>query len=118
MYCPSDNTIYSDHVFVARQAKAAAAQLGTDGDMAAAGIIAHEMGHAVQIQLGEDSNIHYENEATADCLAGARGRLRLVWNMRYSPSHLVAGLRTTGNTGGWLSPPSSHGDRPVSSRNL
>ncbi|MDQ6831597.1 MAG: neutral zinc metallopeptidase [Gemmatimonadota bacterium] len=71
MYCPSDNTIYYDDVFVARQAKAAAAQLGTDGDMAAVGIIAHEMGHAVQIQLGEDSNIPYENEATADCLAGA-----------------------------------------------
>lgn len=70
MYCPSRNTIYYDDVFVARQAKAAAAQLGTDGDMAAVGIIAHEMGHAVQIQLGEDSNIPYENEATADCLAG------------------------------------------------
>lgn len=71
MYCPSRNTIYYDDVFVARQAKAAAAELGTDGDMAAVGIIAHEMGHAVQIQLGEDSNVPYENEATADCLAGA-----------------------------------------------
>lgn len=71
MYCPSRNTIYYDDIFVARQAKAAAEQLGTDGDMAAVGIIAHEMGHAVQTQLGEDSNIPYENEATADCLAGA-----------------------------------------------
>ncbi|MBC7562019.1 MAG: neutral zinc metallopeptidase [Gemmatimonadaceae bacterium] len=71
MYCPSRNIIYYDDVFVARQAKAAAAELGTDGDMAAVGIIAHEIGHAVQIQLGEDSNIPYQNEATADCLAGA-----------------------------------------------
>ena len=70
-YCPELNTIYFDEVFVARQAKAAAAELGTDGDMAAVGIIAHEMGHAVAIQLGQSSRIPYENEATADCLAGA-----------------------------------------------
>ena len=70
MYCPLRNAIYYDDIFVARQTKAAANQLGTDGDMAAVGIIAHEMGHAVQMQLGEDSNIPYDNEATADCLAG------------------------------------------------
>lgn len=70
-YCAEVNTIYYDEVFVARQAKAAAAKLGTDGDMAGIGIIAHEMGHAVSIQLGEESRITYENEATADCLAGA-----------------------------------------------
>ncbi len=71
MYCPGLNTIFYDDIFVARQAKAAADQLGTDGDMAAVGIIAHEMGHAVQMQLRETSNVPYENEATADCLAGA-----------------------------------------------
>ncbi|MDQ2664681.1 MAG: neutral zinc metallopeptidase [Gemmatimonadota bacterium] len=70
-YCPQLNTIFFDEVFVARQAKAAANQLGTDGDMAAVGIIAHEMGHAVAMQLGEASRIPYENEAKADCLAGA-----------------------------------------------
>ncbi|MEP6762681.1 MAG: neutral zinc metallopeptidase [Gemmatimonadaceae bacterium] len=71
MYCPIRNTIYYDDIFVALQAKAAAAKLGTDGDMASVGIIAHEMGHAVQAQLGEESDIPYENESTADCLAGA-----------------------------------------------
>jgi predicted metalloprotease len=71
LYCPSRNAIYFDEVFVARQAKAAARALGTDGDMVAVGIIAHEMGHAVAIQLGETSPVPYENEATADCLAGA-----------------------------------------------
>jgi predicted metalloprotease len=71
LYCPSRNAIYFDEVFVARQAKAAARALGTDGDMVAVGIIAHEMGHAVAIQLGEASPVPYENEATADCLAGA-----------------------------------------------
>lgn len=70
-YCPQRNTIYFDELFVARQAKAAAQSLGTDGDMAGIGIIAHEMGHAVAIQLREDSYIPYENEAAADCLAGA-----------------------------------------------
>ncbi len=70
-YCPQLNTIFFDEVFVARQSKAAANELGTDGDMAAVGIIAHEMGHAVAMQLGEASRIPYENEAKADCLAGA-----------------------------------------------
>jgi predicted metalloprotease len=71
IYCPTRNAIYFDEVFVARQAKNAARQLGTDGDMVSVGIIAHEMGHAVAAQLGEDSRIPYQNEATADCLAGA-----------------------------------------------
>lgn len=70
-YCPRNNTIYFDDVFVAAQAKIAAAELGTDGDMAAVGIIAHEMGHAVAIQLGVQSRATYPNEAIADCLAGA-----------------------------------------------
>ena len=69
-YCTARNTIYFDDVFVARQAKDAARDLGTDGDMAAVGIIAHEMGHAVAMQLGADSPVPYYNEATADCLAG------------------------------------------------
>jgi predicted metalloprotease len=71
LYCPSRNTIYFDEVFIARQTRNAARDLGTDGDMVAVGIIAHEMGHAVAAQLGEDSRVPYENEATADCLAGA-----------------------------------------------
>ena len=71
LYCGERNAIFFDEVFLARQAKAAAEELGTDGDMAAVGIIAHEMGHAVAMQLGQISRIPYENEATADCLAGA-----------------------------------------------
>ena len=70
-YCANANAIYFDELFVARLADAAGEALGTDGDMAAVGVIAHEMGHAVAIQLGADSRIPYENEATADCLAGA-----------------------------------------------
>lgn len=70
-YCPPNNTIYFDEVFVALQAKTAAAELGTDGDMAAVGVIAHEMGHAVAIQLGHQTRNSYANEGMADCLAGA-----------------------------------------------
>jgi uncharacterized protein len=70
-YCPRENAIYYDEVFVAAQAKSAASDLGTDGDMAGIGVIAHEMGHAVAIQLGFESPVAYENEAAADCLAGA-----------------------------------------------
>jgi predicted metalloprotease len=70
-YCPRDNNVYFDEVFVAATARDAGSQLGTDGDMAAVGIIAHEVGHAVAIQLGHQSRSTYENEAVADCLAGA-----------------------------------------------
>lgn len=70
-YCPADNTIYFDEIFVAAQAKNAAREIGTDGDMAAIGIVAHEFGHAVAIQLGYASRYTYQNESVADCLAGA-----------------------------------------------
>jgi uncharacterized protein len=73
-YCASDNTIYYDDVFVAAQAKSAARVLQTDGDMASLGVIAHEVGHAVAIQLGYASRVSYDNESTADCLAGAFAR--------------------------------------------
>jgi uncharacterized protein len=70
-YCPAENAIYYDEVFVAAQAKAASLDLGTDGDMAGIGVIAHEMGHAVAMQLGYNSPVAYDNESAADCLAGA-----------------------------------------------
>jgi predicted metalloprotease len=74
VYCPQANTIYFDEVFVAGVAKHIGRELGTDGDMAAVGVIAHEVGHAVAIQLGYASRFTYANEATADCLAGAFAR--------------------------------------------
>jgi predicted metalloprotease len=70
-YCSAGNAIYYDEVFVAGMAKLSAQQLGTDGDMTGIGIIAHEMGHAVAMQLGHHSRDSYDNESTADCLAGA-----------------------------------------------
>ena len=70
-YCAANNAVFYDEVFVASQVKIAGQQLGTDGDMAGIGIIAHEVGHSVAIQLGEESRDSYANESTADCLAGA-----------------------------------------------
>lgn len=70
-YCTARNAIFFDETFLARLAGAASHELRTDGDMAAIGVIAHEMGHAVVSQLGADSRIPYENESAADCLAGA-----------------------------------------------
>jgi predicted metalloprotease len=84
-YCLAANTIYYDDVFLAAQAKIASHALSEqahaagqtrilDGDMAAVGIIAHEMGHAVAMQLGFRARDSYSNEAVADCLAGAFAR--------------------------------------------
>jgi predicted metalloprotease len=73
-YCFNNNTIYFDDVFLAAQAKITGRALRSDGDMAAVGIIAHEMGHAVAMQLGIRSRSSYENEKIADCLAGAFAR--------------------------------------------
>jgi predicted metalloprotease len=70
-YCENNNTIYYDDVFVAGISKIVADSLHTDGDMAGIGIIAHETGHAVAMQLGHHSRSSYANESTADCLAGA-----------------------------------------------
>jgi predicted metalloprotease len=74
VYCYNNNTIYFDDVFLAAQAKITSRALGTDGDMAAVGILAHEMGHAVALQLGFRPRRSYDNEAAADCLAGAFAR--------------------------------------------
>ena len=73
-YCDAQNAIYFDDVFVAGLGKGTGRALGTDGDMASVGVIAHEVGHAVAIQLGRFSRYTYDNEAAADCLAGAFAR--------------------------------------------
>ena len=71
VYCDRANAIYFDDVFLAGEAKITGAALGSDGDMAAVGIIAHEMGHAVAAQLGVRFRSSYASESAADCLAGA-----------------------------------------------
>ena len=80
-YCPADGKAYLDTAFFATMER----QLGARGDFAAAYVIAHEIGHHVQDELGilsqanairarssevESNAISVRVELQADCLAG------------------------------------------------
>lgn len=84
-YCPMDQKIYLDTDFF----KVMSSRMGAGGDLAAAYVIAHEVGHHVQNQLGilpkvtqmrqqasqEDSNyLSVLTELQADCFAGMWAR--------------------------------------------
>lgn len=84
-YCPPDNKIYLDPQFFVTMDK----QLGAKGDFASAYVVAHEVAHHVQDQLGilgeanqirqrvseRDSNaISVRIELQADCLSGVWAR--------------------------------------------
>lgn len=84
-YCPMDQKIYLDTDFF----KVMESRMGAGGDLAAAYVIAHEVGHHVQNQLGilpkvtqmrqsssqEDSNaLSVLTELQADCFAGMWAR--------------------------------------------
>lgn len=73
-YCPHDHTIYCDPLFVAAEMKRIGKRLGTDGDMAAIVILAHEWGHAVQRLTGVRNASQEVNELQADWLAGSFAR--------------------------------------------
>jgi predicted metalloprotease len=75
-YCPADQTIYIDETFFAELQQRFKAQ---GGDVAEAYVIAHEVGHHVQNQLGIMREVQSQgnsNEASiqlelqADCFAG------------------------------------------------
>jgi predicted metalloprotease len=79
-YCPNDRKVYLDIAFMNELQQ----RLGAQGDFAQAYIVAHEIGHHVQNQLGvmEDVNLAQQEdpesannlsvrlELQADCLAG------------------------------------------------
>lgn len=84
-YCPPDNKVYLDPQFFVTMDK----QLGAKGDFASAYVVAHEVAHHVQDQLGilgeanqlrqrvseADSNaISVRIELQADCLSGVWAR--------------------------------------------
>ncbi len=84
-YCPIDRKVYLDTAFFTTMHR----QLGAEGDFAAAYVVAHEIGHHVQNQLGileestrirqqvsqEESNaISVRVELQADCLSGIWAR--------------------------------------------
>lgn len=71
-YCPLDSTIYLDETFFEQLEQKFGAR---GGDVAEAYVIAHEVGHHVQNQLGELSNRNSNAaqvaiELRADCYAG------------------------------------------------
>jgi predicted metalloprotease len=67
-YCRLDHTIYLNAYFLYNQMQRVSQRLGTDGDMAAVVVIAHEYGHSVQAQVPGFSRLV---ELNADCMAGA-----------------------------------------------
>ena len=84
-YCPGDQKVYLDTDFFTTMAQ----QLGAKGDFAMAYVVAHEVGHHVQDELGilakaneiraqvselESNAISVRIELQADCLAGIWGR--------------------------------------------
>ncbi|MBA3733180.1 neutral zinc metallopeptidase [Patescibacteria group bacterium] len=71
-YCPADSTIYLDETFFDELKNRFKAQ---GGDVAEAYVIAHEVGHHVQKELGLAENIEtnqqsINTELQADCFAG------------------------------------------------
>lgn len=84
-YCPVDQKVYLDTAFFTTMHK----QLGAGGDFAAAYVVAHEIGHHIQNELGilgetmrvrqqvsptESNQISVMVELQADCLAGIWAR--------------------------------------------
>jgi len=93
-YCPDDQQVYLDLGFFAQMAQ----QFSVIGDFAQAYIIAHEIGHHVQLELGlsepfekalsnrqpvtGDGGLEVRAELQADCLAGTwahHAQKRLDW---------------------------------------
>lgn len=84
-YCPADRQIYIDLAFFRDMQR----QLGASGDFAQAYVVAHEVGHHVQAELGvarrigelrekagqaESNALSVRMELQADCLAGVWAR--------------------------------------------
>jgi uncharacterized protein len=67
-YCGADRTIYLNADFLYKQVDTVSQKLGTDGDMAAIVVMAHEYGHHTQRQV---SIFNRYQELNADCMAGA-----------------------------------------------
>ena len=83
-YCPVDHKVYLDLSFFQELSK----RFGAPGDFAAAYVIAHEIGHHVQSELGIEAQVRQKQqedpgnanvysvqlELQADCFAGVWGR--------------------------------------------
>ncbi|MFJ2711865.1 neutral zinc metallopeptidase [Pseudomonas sp. NPDC087346] len=110
-YCPANSQLYLDPAFFAQIAR----QLSVNGEFAQAFMIAHEVGHHVQLELGlsapleqalsarqtviGDSGLEVRAELQADCLAGVwahHAQQRLAW---LEPGDLEDALNATHSIG-------------------
>lgn len=103
-YCPNDEKVYIDLGFFGEMKS----RLGAPGDFAQAYVVAHELGHHVQHQLGIDSQLRNmrgdENakstqlELQADCFAGVWG-YSAQQRDKMSPGDMEEGLRAASAIG-------------------
>lgn len=68
-YCPADKLVYIDLTFF----NELATQFGAPGDFAQAYVIAHEVGHHVQNELGIMNKVNAANQKNPDGATGAKG---------------------------------------------
>lgn len=102
-YCPLDQKIYIDLSFYEQLKR----QFRAPGDFAQAYVIAHEVGHHIQNQLGiaeqvlrlkarlapaEANQVQVRMELQADCLAGVWANLNHQINNRLEPGDIEEGL--------------------------
>jgi predicted metalloprotease len=107
-YCPADERVYIDLGFY----RELAARFGAPGEFAQAYVIAHEVGHHVQSQLGVEAKVRAAQrrdprrrnalsvlmELQADCLAGAWARTANERG-RLDPGDLEQGLAAAAAVG-------------------
>jgi predicted metalloprotease len=74
-YCPPDDIIWYDPIFLARLKKIVAARSKQSADAVPTIVVAHEWGHAISVRLGFGKQTTGTNvESDADCYAGAATR--------------------------------------------
>ncbi len=109
-YCPLDRKIYIDLSFFDELAR----RFQAPGDFAQAYVLAHEVGHHIQTQLGitdkvqqlkarlperESNQVQVRMELQADCLAGMWARLTDRENNRLEPGDIEEGLNAASRIG-------------------
>jgi predicted metalloprotease len=109
-YCPADHGIYLDTTFFDELAQRFAAP----GDFAQAYVIAHEVGHHLQLLMGiearvraaqgraseaQSNAIQVRMELQADCLAGVWASLNDQVKNRLQPGDVEAGLNAAAQIG-------------------
>ncbi|WP_141733407.1 KPN_02809 family neutral zinc metallopeptidase [Oligoflexus tunisiensis] len=95
-YCPGDQRLYLDTDFFQQLA----GKLGAQGDFAQAYVIAHEVGHHVQQQLGllrQGSSV--ATELQADCLAGYWARSTQSMNQSLEPGDVEEAMNAASSVG-------------------